>query len=1034
MNKKINAILFYCFFLSGLAGLIYEVLWAKYLSLIFGHTTYAHTLVLSTFMAGLALGSLLLGRLSDRIENRLSLFAWIQIGIGFYCFFTPELFDFSKNIYIPLAKNSFLNPAGILIIKFIIGALIMLPPTVLMGGTLPILTRFMVKSLSTRGETVARLYYINSFGAVVGTLLAGFFLIYRLGFRLSITTAVFINLFVGLIALVVKMLYQKYILSQKYRQEEDTYEEKEESADTRNSPSRIIKISLAGIFLSGFVAMLYEVVWIRLLSTILGSSTYSFSLMLAAFISGITLGSFLISKFMPRTKDAFLYFGFCEILIGVSLIFSLPFYEKLPFLFLSLSKIFIRTPETFFLYATTKFFLSFLVMFLPTVFLGATIPIVSKIVTRKLRLLGGSIGGVFAFNTSGNILGALITGLVLIPLLGLKHTLELGIIINILLGLAVVFADKNFHSRYKISIAVICLFIFTGYKLIIPEWNKSSFMSQLFRQGAIMLDYANLSKNIKERNILFYKDGHDCTVAVSEKEGVISLSINGKIDASTGLDMATQILSSQIPLILKPQAKDVLVVGLGSGVTCGSALLHPIESLDLLEISSSVVEANKYFKDANYNALNDNRLHLYVEDAKTFLQRTDSKYDLIISEPSNPWMSGIASLFSTEYFNDCRARLNDDGLMVQWVQAYESSDEIFEIVLQTFAQVFKEVTVWNIGVYDILLIGSRHKLNIDLANSEHRLAFEPVKKDLARINIYDLFSLLNLQLASNESVRNLTNTGANLLNSDFFPIVEYMAPIALYLTGEVQGPIIELEERNVLTKESNLLIKYYLDDNKITSQNINNLYSYVKERSVFNGNLIRALAKKWHSEYPGDKESILAYSMYNTDSLDNGIAALEGLIFKDRELKYMDNYTSLLVKRYRLCASYLLPGIFYDTIDKLKACLDLADTNNKPKLYYLIGNLYTANKDYGEALGLYTKAEVLLFKQKKEARTHTEAADTETGGVNPSLLLNKISTTYLKLGNLKKAFDYAMKAYLFDKQNPLSQSIIRAIQLKNKLR
>lgn len=1005
-NRKINMILYISFFLSGISGLIYEVLWAKYLSLIFGSTIYAYTLVLATFMGGLALGSFFLGSAADKVKDKLKLYTWVQIGIASFCFFTPNFFHFSKNIYLIAARALTLHPLGIVAIKFIIGALIILPPTILMGGTLPILSKFIIRSLSMRGRTVARLYYINTFGAVMGTLLAGFYLIYHWGLEASIAIAASINLFAAILVFFPRRLS---IITE--------FPAPQESSQEQIFPSKIINVALFGIFLSGFVAMLYEIVWIRLLSTILGSSTYSFSLMLAAFILGIAIGSFLISKFMPETQLCFLFFGLCEIFIGISLILALPFYEKLPLLFLRLSSIFSRSPRTFLLYSTTKFLLCFLVMLPPTIFLGATLPLVSKVASQKLKIIGKKIGSVFAFNTSGNILGALVAGLVLLPILGLKHTLEFGIVINISLGIIILFMDKTFGLKRKFALASICCLLLVGYKIMIPDWNKAYFSAQIFRGKWTERYFNRFSKSLENKKVLFYKDGRDATVSVIETGKYLSLFINGKADASTHNDMLTQILLAQLPLILKPQIKDVLVVGLGSGVTCGSALLHPINSLDLIEISPSVVEANKYFAKVNYNALENKKLHLYVEDAKTFLQRTDKKYDLIISEPSNPWMKGIGGLFSLEFFQDCKKRLRDDGLMVQWLQTYETSDEIYKIVLKTFSSVFPEITVWCTGINDTLLIGSNRKQVVDFYESEKRITNAAIKEDLARIRLHDLFTLLSLQLSSNSGAQDLIKFRRSV-NSDYFPVLEYQAPLALYMNSSAEYTVSCLNERGIPLERNTLFIKKYLTEHKIDYDNLKNLFEYMDDNIPFNQNLLYALAKKWYKEYPQDPEAIAAYASYNIDSLENSIRALEKLIVQEKRTKYLENYVDLQLKKYNRLNSFLLPQAYTDVVEKLKMCINLSK-DKKAKFCFLLGRIFCNNKDYRNAIIYYTQSEELIKHSK---------IDAEHLGFDQVGLLNDLSIVYLKIDNFERALAYAKGALCLDKENSLAKKVIETVE------
>jgi len=1014
-NKKINAILYLSFFLSGVAGLIYEVLWARYLSLIFGNTAYAHTLVLATFMGGLALGSFWLGKLADRVKDRLAFYAWIEIGIALFCVFTPQLFLLSKDIYIAAAKNFSLNPAGIVAVKFIIGAFIILPPAILMGGTLPILSRFMIKSLSVRGRTVARLYYVNSFGAVVGAMVSGFYLIYRLGLAFSITTAAFISFLAGAMVLIVKDFPRR--APSKLTPQESLLQKEVDSCKEKSFSSRIVKISLIAIFLSGFAAMLYEIVWIRLLSLVLGSSTYSFSLMLAAFIFGITLGSWLISKFMPKPRMTFFVFGLCEIFIGILLIFSLPFYEKLPFLFLRLSGIFARTPQVFALYAATKFFLSFMVMLPPTLFLGMTLPLVSKIVSQKKESLGRKIGSVFAFNTSGNILGALITGLVLLPILGLKYTLELGVIINLLLGITILFLDKIFSLRTKFVFISICCLLFLGYKLAIPDWNKGYFGAQPFRRAeGQKVTFSEFSKRFGNQETLFYKDGLNASVLVAKSSsGELTLYVNGKVDASTVSDMPTQILLAQVPLIVKPEAKDVLVVGLGSGITCGSALLHPIETLDVAEISSAVAEANEYFAEFNYNALGDERLNLYQEDAKTFLQRSEEKYDLIISEPSNPWMSGVGALFSVEFFKDCLSHLNDGGLMVQWVQAYEMSDETYEIIIKTFSSVFSEVTIWNLGNGDTIFMGSNEEIALNLDGSKERIAQREIKEELARIKIYDLFTLFSLQLASSESVQEKAKM-KEVVNSDYFPILDYIAPLSLYTRSMVGDFIKGLDERNLPLEKTDLFIKDYLKYHKMDHDALRNIFEYVSRQQTYNKNFLFALVKRWREAYPEDREAILAYTLYNIDFIESPLAILESLISKDSRLRYLNRYASLQVEKYLALRSFLLPEIFSDVAEKLKMCLSLSE-DKKARFYCLLGKISLMNKDYADSIDYYRKAEELI----------TSREDAKQQGIDYLDFLSNLSFAYLGDGNTSKALEYIKKITLIDKDNSFAQSTLGCI-------
>jgi len=1017
------------FLLSGVSGLIYEVLWARYLSLIFGNTAYAHSLVLATFMGGLALGSYLLGRSADKVRDKLSFYAWIQIGIAAFCIFTPFLFVASKSIYLGAAKNLSLGPAGTTLVKFLIGAAIMLPPTILMGGTLPILSKFMIQSLFKRGKTVARLYCINSLGAVFGTLLAGFYLIYHFGLRHAITVAAAINVLAGGIILLLRYFYKKTpqrLSAQEEslpdeKQEESLPEEGKKPYEAEIYPPRIINVSLIGIFLSGFAAMLYEVVWIRLLSIVLGSSTYSFSLMLAAFISGITIGSFLISKFMPREKRSYFFFGLCEICIALTLIFTLPFYEKLPFLFMKLSEIFSRKPETFIFYSAIEFFLCFLVMLPPTVFLGMTLPLVSEIASARLKVLGRKIGSVFALNTAGNILGALVTGLILISVLGLKSTLEVGIAINLLVGAVIVFTDKTFSFKKSFAFVSACYLVFFGYKMIVPDWNKAWFTQQIFRKMDWQGSYKDFSEEMRTTRdrILYYKDGVDATVAIVKWPLYLTLYVNGKADASTsGGDLLTQVMLAQLPMILKPRAEDLLVVGLGSGITCGSALLHPIENLDVIEISRSVVDANKHFASFNNNALQDERLHLYVEDAKTFLQKTKKEYDVIISEPSNPWMSGIGSLFSVEFFGDCSRHLKDDGLMIQWVQGYEIDNETFEMVVRTFHSAFPQVQVWTAGTTDVLLVGSKAKIAPDLNESEKRMAQDKIKGDLSKLEVNDLFTLLNMQVTSADSLRSSIEVKGRV-HSDYFPVLDYRAPVALYTHSVLRLSEVVLDERRNTLADGKLLLDTYLKDHKIDCDNLRNLYRHFSKYKVNNKELLISLAVKWYREYPEDENAALAYASHNIDSLENSIRLLEKLIVEDKKLEYLDSYAATAVKKYNILRASFFPEALSDVLEKLEVCISLSE-DKKAKFYYFAGRIYFDREDFKSALVCYLRGEKSIVLKES----------TKLGKKDYLNLLDNISVAYFKAGYPDKALEYAERILELDKDNARAKLLIAVAKTK----
>lgn len=1006
------------FFLSGLAGLIYEVLWAKYLSLIFGNTTYAHSLVLATFMGGLTIGSILGGKLADskKIKDKLKLYSWLQIAIALYCAFTPMFFVFSKNIYIFVAKYYLGSNLITILTKFLIGILIILPATIIMGATLPILSRCLINIISLRGNIIARLYFINNLGAILGIFLAGFYLIPTCGLDFSVDIAVAFNLIAGILIISTQ---QFFFASQ------DKIETKTKNVETNEKVKPIAKnilyIVLASICLSGFVAMLYEIAWIRLLALVLGSSTYAFSLMLLAFITGITIGSYIISRFMPKDNLLLLCFGACELLIGLSVLITMPYYEFLPDYFLKIASIFFRTPDTFIYYSFVQFFIAVLIMIIPTIFLGMTLPITAKIASYNQESLGQKIGNVFAFNTLGNIIGAIVTGLIIMPSLGLRNTFELGVLMNFFIGMWLLFADKHYLLKRKIMFSVLLITLFFSYKMMNLDWDKRNFLLQVFRKDKPICQLERAAF-FKYNKIVYYKDGINSTVAIVKNgSNDITLYNNGKADASaysqgTG-DMSTQILLAQIPLILKPEAKDVLVVGFGSGMTSGSALLHPLNSLDVVEIAKEVIEASKYFSRHNYEPLKDKRCYLYEEDAKTYLQRTDKKYDIIISEPSNPWMSGVGSLFTKEFFNDCKNHLNKDGLMVQWVQGYELDDKTFEIILRTFSRSFPKVTIWYTGINDFILIGSLEDMPVDFNKSLERLKKRAIKYDLSRIKIKDFFTILGLQLSSSENINKVINfNGA--INSDFFPVLEYRAPVALFSKKYLNDIVFLLDQRTIAIKDAGLLINKYLANQPINESNLNNLYVFLSNaQKMTNIDTLNSLAKYWYDNYPYDKKGRLAYLDSKVSAIDANIDLLKKFLVTNDKKEYIDRYIYLEYLRFQTIKSFLIPEAVDNFIEAVTPYINDQDLNSV-RFYYLLGLASFDSKEYIKAIAFDKKALAILNKNNIKNYEN----------LNDMFFLSRIIWSYLYLKDIPKSLDYAQKALAINDKDPRILDLVKKIK------
>lgn len=684
-SNKLRFLIYTCFFISGGTGLVYEVVWVKYLALIIGSTTAATTVVLATFMGGLALGNHILGKRADLVRNRLKLYGWLEIGIGFYCAISLQMIDWGSDLYVSIARASYPPGPVVHLLRIILAGIALLIPTVLMGGTLPVLARLWVRALDVTAKGVASLYAVNSFGAVLGSLIAGFFLIQEMGIRLSILFAAAANILAGLVAVGLNS----------FARMDENLQEREGGFPSSIPPSSpgLMHLALLGAFLSGAAAMVYEVGWIRLTALVCGSSTYSFTVMVAAFITGIAIGSVVARNIANRRSDLFWVFGLCELGVVISMLITIPLYTRLPYSFVRLGNLLVRSPETFSFYQVLVFLCSISIMVIPTIFLGMALPLITQAATDQLNRIGRSVGRVFSLNTLGTLLGAILAGLVLMPRIGTRHTLEVGVAITLAAAALVFLKDPHTARRKRIVGLAVSVMVVVFYYGFSPAWDLNVLNSGAFRKKGFYPTFEDYRRSVSQGKILFQRDGADCTVAVLEwrdGEGSTqrSLLVNGKPDASSQGDLPTQLLTAHIPLLLNPTAKDVLIIGLGSGITAGGALQHEIRHLDVVEISKEVVEAEQFFTPFNNQALRDPRLSILVDDAKTFLRTVPRSYDLIISEPSNPWISGIGTLFTEEFYGEARKHLNRGGLFLQWVQGYEFNDELFQTVVATFCKAF----------------------------------------------------------------------------------------------------------------------------------------------------------------------------------------------------------------------------------------------------------------------------------------------------------------------------------------------------------
>jgi len=762
------ALLFACFFVSGALGLMYEVIWLRMLGLVFGHTVHAITTVLAAFMGGLALGGLLLGRWAPRIRNLIGAYGLLEFAIGVYCALIPLLLALTSSLYLAVHRTLSLSYNASSVVQFLLIFLLLLVPTTLMGGTLPILSQAVVKGKLRLGRTVGALYAVNTFGAVTGVSLAGYVLLPALGNRSTTMLAAIGNVTVGVLAIT-------------YSRREPEPTQRPDALQLQASPALAPPnsmsvggwLTLGALGISGAISMAYEVAWTRALTLVIGSSTYAFTAMLVTFLAGIAGGSALYAWLWGSKPASPTVFAALQAAIGISFMAILLVYERMPEFFLAAlrwsgSAVFVQIAVS----ASS--------LFLPALLIGATFPCAAAVATRGAARVGKDVGEAYAVNTLGAIAGIVLAGFILVPAIGVQASVKLGIALNLFLA-AALFAVPPRSTVVWPWGGLAAMLVGLGVFLV-PQWDQRvmsggpGVYANVYLQKAETAPLFDILRN-RDSEVLFYRDGISGTVSVHREGRTLFLRVNGKTDASNASDMPTQLMLGHLPLLAHRDPRTVLVIGLGSGITTGAVARHPVERLDVVEIEPAIVEASRFFAWENGDALRDPRVHTVIADGRNFLLATPNRYDVIISEPSNPWIGGLASLFSVEFFQLARQRLEPDGIMLQWVQGYHLQPEDLRMIVRTFMTVFPGTSIWNTTTGDFLLLGRGEPAPLDLKLVERR--FPRIRADLLGIGVQAWPGLLGFFMLGEEDAGRFSEN-ARLNTDDWLPL-EFSAPRALYL-------------------------------------------------------------------------------------------------------------------------------------------------------------------------------------------------------------------------------------------------------------
>jgi spermidine synthase len=716
------------FFLSGMCGLIYEVVWVRLFGLVVGVTIYSFTTVLVAFMSGLALGGYLGGRYADKTtRNPLRVYGILELAVGIYALIIPFLIKALEPLFSFFYQNFEQNSLAFLLIRFFICTLVLMVPTTMMGATLPVLVRHAYAGREHFGWTTGRLYAVNTLGAVFGSFIGGFVLIPVWGQSATIYAAAAVNL----------LIFSVVFLFHREREEAVKEAPVLEAIRERLKPvGPAALVVLAGYGLSGAAAMSYQVAWTNALILSIGTTIYAVGLILTAFISGLGIGGAAMSPFADRIKRPLLWAGIIEILIALSAVAVVPAIGRLPLWVQSL-----QTLENYNRDMAIRFLVTFGLIFIPTFLMGALLPVICRVYGEKRGGAGRAMGHIYSSNTLGSVIGSFLTGIFLISWLGLRVTIFSSSVMSLLVGAAFLLFSEI--RRWKAGVILASLSIILGISIwLTPPWRPEVMNLAPYIYGREYEELLKEGDDILEtisyfNDPIYYKEGTTAVVSVTRDNTTqnIALLINGKVDASSKGDMPTQILTGHLPMILCKNPHRVMVLGLASGVSLGSVTLHPVEEIDCLEISPEVVEASHFFDHVNHEPLSDPRVNMIVNDGRHHLTYTKKTYDVIISEPSNPWISGMGVLFTKEFFELARERLNPSGVFLCWVGVYNLDEETTRLFIRTFGSVFPEMTLWeSIPGSDYLLMGSRQKFRIDFDQYMDNFSNPKVAEDLKRIN------------------------------------------------------------------------------------------------------------------------------------------------------------------------------------------------------------------------------------------------------------------------------------------------------------
>ncbi|RII26513.1 MAG: spermidine synthase [Geobacter sp.] len=788
------------FFLSGAAALIYEVLWVRYLSLVFGGSHLAVTTVLAVFMGGLALGSYLIGKRVGTAGKLLRLYGYLELGIALSALIFMGLIHYYPQIYIPLAQINETSPLYLSVVRICLATMALILPTTLMGGTLPVLSAFISQHMKGIGHRLSFLYGINTIGAVVGAAVTGFYFLVYFSVNTTLLIPIVVNVAVGLTAIVLQARISRLpVAEETMAAEEPAPAPETDKAYLTESDAASLGSSfnfvLWGIGVSGFCALGYEVLWTRILSIVIGATTYGFTILLMAFLAGIGLGSSalgLYGKLFRSTGDVtalrarklILIFGLVQIAIGATALLVSLHIRELPTHAEYISDIIHSLKfriQPFKTKQLSHFITAFSFMLVPAFFMGVAFPLAGKIHSLRKKDMGKVVGDVLSFNTIGAILGSAVSGFVLIYFFGIQRSLQILILINIGFGLLVMVSLRGSRVlNWVVALAVTAaIMVPVSFSHLWQIWNPQMYAVYQSNNPQMFSTPEKTREVLNNNDIKYYAEGTNSIISVVQSSDALFFITNGRVEASNaGPDKQCQYTLGHLPMLLHPNPKKVFVLGTGSGMTLGATSVHPsVEQITLAEIEPKVLGVARAFGIYNHYVLNINKpnpkLKIVFNDGRNYLMTTRDKFDVITADPVHPWFSGAGYLYTAEYFKLAAEHLNPGGIICQWLPLYELSEENLQSVVKTLRQNFKYTMIW-LTHGDAELIGSNSPIIIDENELAKRIREPEVLRDLEQVDMGSAEDFLSYFLMGSNGTKSYSDRA--IVNTDNNLYLEFSAP------------------------------------------------------------------------------------------------------------------------------------------------------------------------------------------------------------------------------------------------------------------